>query len=799
VTFKREGSAEVVFNERQFLNYEHWRAKAEAEGNDCNAEDQSTWWDESFGGATDTKPKGPEAIAMDISFNGFEHVYGIPEHASSLSLKETRYVGPENLECLINLCSRGGSNAYTDPYRLYNTDVFEYETDSPMTLYGSIPFMQAQRKGSSVGVFWLNGAETWVDIFKVKESALQQPNVQTHWMSESGILDVFVLLGPSPADVSKAYGELTGYTQLPQLFSIAYHQCRWNYISDEDVKSVDRRFDKHHIPYDVIWLDIEYTNEKKYFTWNHDSFKDPLGMQKQLDEHGRKLVIIIDPHIKKIDDGSYKVVEEMKTKGYAVMNKDGAVYEGHCWPGASHWIDCFNPAARKWWAGLFRLGKFDGTTSITFIWNDMNEPSVFSGPELTMPRDNLHFGHWEHRDVHNINGLTFQNATYHALLERDSGKIRPFTLTRSFFAGSQRVGAMWTGDNEANWKHLAQGFPMLLSSGIAGLPFAGADVPGYFGNPDADLVSRWYQAGAFYPFFRGHAHIDTRRREPYMLAEPFRTIVAQALRLRYSLLPTWYTAFHEASVSGAPILRPHYWVFPDDPAGYAIDDQFFLGSSGLLAKPVVEEGATSVDIYLPANSGLYYDYFDYMIYNAKGKAERVEAPLEKVPLLIRGGHIVPRRDRPRRSSKLMSFDPFTLIVALNPDLTAQGMLYLDDGETFEYVEGAFIHRRFEFARNKLVNQNNVYDSGRRTAAYLKAVNGVVVEKIILIGAPPYWNGRHVAISETGAGKGRLVALDYHASEQGKAAWAVIKKPKVNIATDWVIDFSGEESGSHSEL
>ncbi len=292
-----------------------------------------------------------------------------------------------------------------------------------MTLYGAIPFMQAHREDSTVGVFWLNAAETWVDIKKNQISknplhlSRSPVDTETHWFSESGLLDVFVFLGPKPQDVVEQYSALTGYTQLPQQFAIAYHQCRWNYVTDEDVKDVDRKFDKNNIPYDIIWLDIEYTDGKKYFTWDSHTFPDPLGMEKQLDAHQRKLVVIIDPHIK--NEANYAVGDALKTLGHAVKNKDNNIYEGWCWPGSSHWIDAFSPTARKWWSTLFRYGKsgFEGTSPNTFLWNDMNEPSVFNGPETTMPKDNIHHGNWEHRDIHNLNGLTFVNATYHALLD----------------------------------------------------------------------------------------------------------------------------------------------------------------------------------------------------------------------------------------------------------------------------------------------------------------------------------------------------------------------------------------------
>ncbi|CAG8826746.1 13452_t:CDS:1, partial [Dentiscutata erythropus] len=175
----------------------------------------------------------------------FSHVYGIPEHASTLSLKETR---------------GGSESAYTEPYRLYNLDVFEYELDNPMSLYGSIPFMMAHRKGASAAILWLNSAETWIDITKSKEDkhglssflnfGKSTITTNTHWISESGIIDIFIFLGPTTSDIHYQYGLLTGFTTMPQYFAIAYHQCRWNYLNQDDVFEVDEGFDKYDIPYD---------------------------------------------------------------------------------------------------------------------------------------------------------------------------------------------------------------------------------------------------------------------------------------------------------------------------------------------------------------------------------------------------------------------------------------------------------------------------------------------------------------------------------------------------------------------
>lgn len=202
---------------------------------------------------------------------------------------------------------------------------------------------------------------------------------------------------------------------------------------------------------------------------------------------------------------------------------------------------------------------------------------------------------------------------------------------------------------------------------------------GFFGNPEPELLVRWYQAGAFYPFFRAHAHIDTKRREPWLFGEPYTSLLRDALRLRYQLLPSIYTTFHRTSITGSPILkyiplsiliRPQYMQFPDDEEGFAMDNQVYLGDTGILIHPVVQKGAESVNVYIAETevypfynftNEIYYDYFDYTMYKGKGYYE-VPVTMDKIPIFVRGGSIIPRKDRIRGSTGRMSRDPYTLFI-----------------------------------------------------------------------------------------------------------------------------------------
>lgn len=211
---------------------------------------------------------GPESLSVDINFPNHGFVYGIPQHATRLALPSTR----------------GENPGFTDPYRLYNADVFEYLASSPVSLYGSIPLMHAHSEDSTVAVFHVVGSETWIDVSHDSEKS-----TQTHWVSESGILDLFILPGPTPDEIFAQYARLTGTPVLPAQFSLGYHQCRWNYVSSEDVRTVNKRFDEEDIPMDVLWLDIEYSPDHKYFIWNEKTFPDPVEMINDVAATGRKV------------------------------------------------------------------------------------------------------------------------------------------------------------------------------------------------------------------------------------------------------------------------------------------------------------------------------------------------------------------------------------------------------------------------------------------------------------------------------------------------------------------------------
>lgn len=437
IDFYRDNIHTVTVNGKNLMTYEHLRTKAVP-----TADEDPDSWEETFEGVTDSKPNGPEAVALDFTFKSSEVLFGIPEHHDTFALRRT---------------------SYGEPYRLFTVDMTLFEVDSRMPNYGAIPVIYGHAKGRTSGIFWHNSADTYVDILDT-ESA--------HFITEGGIIDVYVFLGPSPNEAFSQYTKITGVGNLPQLFTLAYHQCRWGYMSKNEVLDIVEQYDKYDIPLDTMWLDIDYTDGYRYFTWNKENFSNPLEFMAELKKTGRHLVQIIDPHIKADED--YFFFKETRDRGYLVKTANDKDYYGDCWPGNSTYLDYFNPEAGKYYADQYLLENFKDNSVETGIWNDMNEPAVFNTPEKTFPRDNLHTNgveQVEHRLIHNIYGYLQTKSTFDGLTRRGSGEYRPYILTRSFFAGSQRYTSVWTGDNSADWPYLKASIQACLAISVSGESF----------------------------------------------------------------------------------------------------------------------------------------------------------------------------------------------------------------------------------------------------------------------------------------------------------------------------------------
>lgn len=549
---------------------------------------------------------------------------------------------------------------------MWNTDAFGYRAGSD-PLYMSIPFVIVLRKGMAYGVFFDNTYRSTLDLGATSEE----------WWSfeaEGGHLDFYIVHGPSMKEVVERYTQLTGRMPLPPLWALGHQQSRYSYYPQARVIEVAERYRGEGIPCDVIYLDIHYMDGYRLFTWDRKRFPSPAEMVERLHKMGFKLVTIVDVGIK-LDPG-YEAFREGVLRDFFVKMPNGDLYVGRVWPGLCAFPDFTRAEVREWWGNLFKALIEKGVDG---IWLDMNEPSIFDVPTKTMDVEALH-AEGPHAKVHNVYALLEAQATYEGLLKLKPGR-RPFIVTRAGFAGIQRYAAKWTGDNVADWEHLWLQIPMLLSLGLSGVPFVGADVGGFFGRPTPELLARWYQVAAFTPFCRNHQCMGSYDHEPWFHSPSVREAIKRVLELRYRLLPYLYSLFYEHYTKGYPVMRPLVFEYQGDEETYQMDDEFLVGPF-LLVAPVLKEGARSREVYLPA--GEWFDFWTGCVY--KGPARLVvEAPLDRVPLFVRAGAVIPEWP-PMNHVGEARLDPLYLHVYAGSGSFA---LYEDDGETLEYTKGAY--------------------------------------------------------------------------------------------------------------
>jgi len=574
----------------------------------------------------------------------------------------------------------------------YNTDVlFHNPVHHPLLkeMHTAIPFYLGLAPGFAYGIYFDNSYRSEFDFGKTDPGKIS-------FKAEGGHIDYYFIYGPTAGDVLKGYALITGAHPLPRKNFLGYHQSRFSYENEKEVFSVAENLRKHGIPCDVLHLDIAYMDDYKVFTVDPERFKNLKRLAKKLKRMGFSLVVNINPGVK--IDNWFQVYSQGKTMKYFVTNPDGEIYEGAVWPGPAVYPDFLRSEVRRWWRSQhqeFLSGGIDG------IWNDMNEPSDFSRASGTLPGDAVHINDGgekkSHAEVHNIYGLLQARVSREAM-ERYKPQERAFVLTRAAFAGSQRYSALWTGDNASLWEHLEISIPMILNLGLSGIPFAGADVGGYRGDCSEELMVRWMQLGAFLPFFRNHSEIGTARQEPWHYSDETLKLIRKYIKLRYRFITYFYNLFRESSITGAPVVRPLFYHYQDDPRTYNINDQFLLGENVMVC-PVTRPGIDSRQVYLP--EGLWYNYWTGKKIKG-GRHLACEAPLETLPLFVRAGAVLPQDHDAQyiKTGKPVTVDGIGADkITMHFYTGADGYynLYVDDGISYDYLQGEYFENEFFFA------------------------------------------------------------------------------------------------------
>jgi alpha-glucosidase len=506
-------------------------------------------------------------------------------------------------------------------------------TPSTASFYSSFPFCLSRARDARdrsvwYGLFLDNPGRS---AFALATEGPEQATLAV----KTGDLDLYVLAGPTPAAVVRRWAALTGTMEMPPRWMFGYQQSRWSYTPADRVREIARGFREHRFPCDVIYLDIDYMDGFRSFTWNPETFPEPKKLIDELHAQGFKVIPILNSAV--AVDPSFPIYAEGHAKGYFLERPDGTEYHDQMWPGLSAFPDFTRAEVRTWWGGL-HAGILD--LDVDGIWNDMNEPTVFGArPAATFPMDLVHRGEGlerPHEEVHNAYGMLMDQATREGLATLRPGKRLPL-LTRSAYAGVQRDAFLWTGDNSAWWEHMRLCISQVCNLGLSGVPISGPDVGGFHDNCSGEMFLRWVQMGAFFPYLRAHTMRDTRHAEPWVFGPQVLDYARRFVELRYRLLPYIYSLAALAARHGDPIMRPLFYEFPDDPSSEVADDEFMLGPDFLIA-PILAPGRFYRAVYLA--EGEWYSYFGETLH--EGAAVIVaETPLDHIPVYIRANAVIP--------------------------------------------------------------------------------------------------------------------------------------------------------------
>ncbi len=552
-------------------------------------------------------------------------------------------------------------------YVLANQSVAAYgEFTDP--LYASYPFYYGVKDGKAYGVFLDNAAATFFNM-----DSEQFSGVVTFGAAQ-GELDYYVMAGPDPAQVAETYAELTGFAPLPPKWTLGYQQSGFGYRTEAQLLTTAQTFRSSQIPCDALYFDLFYENKLQIFTYDPVAFPTPQAMNQTLDQSGFKRVAIFDSALN-IADPLYP---SLSSNGFFLGDGTGHSLVATTFVGPASFLDFSQSRVRNWykpWLGSFLQ------SGINAVWNDMDEPWANFIPNAVYgfdgkPRTDL--------QARNLYGFEQASASYEAQ-QQANPNVRPWVLTAPGYPGIQRYAAGFSGDTLSTFDSLRVSLQLSIHMGLSGQVQFGHDVGGFLGSPSPELYIRWLEFCSYIPFFRTHSFDLTAPREPWTYGEPYTSMARSIINQRYRLLPYFYTLAETSSRIGAAMLAPLFYYFPSDAQTYSQDQEFMLGPS-LLVAPVIQAGAITRTVYLPAGSN-WIDYHSDINYTG-GQNVTVDAPLGRIPVFVRAGAVLPGGPQLQFVEDQSTAPAVILDVYPGPD--SAFTLYEDNGSTLDYQNGVFL-------------------------------------------------------------------------------------------------------------
>lgn len=529
---------------------------------------------------------------------------------------------------------------------------------------------------------------------------------------------LYIIEGTSPRDIIKQFRHIIGRSYIAPLWAYGYQQSRYSYMSSDEVREVAKKHEELGLGLDAIYLDIDYMERYKDFTYNKDTFGDLKELTDELQEKNLHLVPIIDAAVK-IEDG-YSVYEEGVANNYFCKDENGNDFVAGVWPGKVHFPDVLNEKAREWFGNQYQALTDLG---IDGFWNDMNEPAIFYSEEnlnyvlekitgykgtnldihsyfemvrlvvglLNNPDDYKRFYHkmtingedkiFRHDLVHNLYGYFMTRAAKEAF-DRMYPNKRLLLFSRSSYVGMHRYGGLWTGDNYSWWSHMKLLLSQLPAINMCGFIYTGCDVGGFQDNTTKDLMMRWLAFSLFVPLMRNHSdcHSDFQELYRFENQEIFRNL----LKIRYAMVPYLYSECVKACLNDDLVYCPLAFEWPNDSLACETYDQLLVGESIMIA-PIMEQNKTGRFVYLPEEMmqvSMKSDT-DYSTKILPAGVHYIHADLDTVVFFIRKNHMIVLGKGVLNTSEISPSD-FTTLGFSKENTPLSYTCYFDDGYSKDY-------------------------------------------------------------------------------------------------------------------
>ena len=530
----------------------------------------------------------------------------------------------------------GSINKRGRKYRMFSTDDPNH-TPQKESLYGVMPFLFLCKDSECNAILFDYGGEIEFDV-GFNDINILEINIKDK------DFDVYLFKGKNPKEIIKILYNIVGTNYIPPKWAFGFQQSRWSYPSANTVKDIVMGYRKRGIPLDAVYMDIDYMEHYKIFTVDNKKFPDFKKFVEEMNNIGINLVPIIDPGVK--IEKKYDIYEEGKRHNYFCKDKKGRDYTAAVWPGEVHFPDFLNEKTRKWWGEKYKILIDAG---IRGFWNDMNEPAIFYSPKgikqafrkifklylktvlqnlkiikksengLEMflikdqgtqisnnIRDYSSFYHKNdsgkiinHKKVHNLYGINMVKATADGIKTFIKNE-RYLLMSRSSFPGIGNFAGVWTGDNASWWEHLILNIRMVTNLNMCGIIYTGADTGGFTSDVSCELIIRWHQLSSFMPYFRNHSAMGTREQEPWKFDDYTQSLIVDAIKFRYKILPYIYSEYLDAIDKKNPLIKNLFLDYEDEEA-YEVEDQFIIGKN-IMAAPVINQNSSYRTVYIPDKS-----------------------------------------------------------------------------------------------------------------------------------------------------------------------------------------------------